>query len=126
VGNIVIDTDSQPVETRKEIHSTVWHAAYNSDVFKLIIRRRYGFIIPTVIVFSLAFFVLFIIQSNYPDLVRYRLYGWINFNFVYTMLLFPVIWLGGLWFVLYIRKNVYPLEEELIAKYGGEKEEKYE
>jgi uncharacterized membrane protein (DUF485 family) len=100
-----------------------WDKAYESDLYKKVVRKRFGFVIPAIIVFCLLFFILFTVQQFCKDLANTMIFGNINFNFLYTMLLFPVLWLTGLIFLRYIRKNVYPLEEEIISTFGKKKGE---
>ena len=98
-----------------------WEKAYESDLYKKAVRKRFGFVIPALITFCLLFFVLFTIQQFFKDLSSTMVMGNINFNFLYSMLLFPVVWLTGLIFLRYVRKNVYPLEDEIIKKFGTKK-----
>jgi hypothetical protein len=56
-------------------------------------------------------------QSMFPAVARYRVYGYVNVNFIYTMAIFPFVWIVGFIFVLYIRKVVYPLERELNSRF---------
>jgi|GEM_PF-5591551 len=95
-----------------------WQEAYDSDLYKKVVRRRFGFVIPAIVMFCLLFFILFTLQQFLRVLANTMVIGNMNVNFVYTMLLFPVLWLTGLIFLRYVRKNVYPLEEEIINKYG--------
>jgi len=90
-----------------------WAEAYESEVFKEISRKRFGFVVPVLVLFSAVFLVLWIMQSMFPAVSRYRVYGYVNVNFVYTMAIFPFVWILGFVFVRYIRKAVYPLEREL-------------
>jgi uncharacterized membrane protein (DUF485 family) len=100
-----------------------WDKAYKSDLYKKVVRKRFGFVIPAIITFCVLFFILFTVQQFFKDLANTMVIGNINFNFLYTMLLFPVLWLIGLTFLRYVRKNVYPLEEEIINKFGKKKGE---
>ncbi len=108
----------------KSLVTEKWEEAFESDTFKSIVKKRFGFIIPSLLVFSLVFFVLWVMQSSFPEIARYRVYGFINVNFVYTMAIFPVVWIMGYLFVRYIRLKVYPLEDELHRRFG--KGSKYE
>jgi len=98
--------------------TTKWEEAFHSPVYQDISRKRTRFVVPALLAFSAMFFVFWIIQSMFPNVARYRVYGYVNVNFVYTMLIFPVVWVLGLCFVRYTRRNVYPLEEELVRKFG--------
>ena len=100
-----------------------WDKAYESDIYKKAVRKRFGFVVPAIIGFCLLFFILFTVQQFLRDLANTMLIGNINFNFLYSMLLFPVLWLTGLIFLRYVRKNVYPLEDEIIEKFGKKKGE---
>jgi uncharacterized membrane protein (DUF485 family) len=95
-----------------------WAEAFESDTFKSIVKKRFGFIVPALLLFSGVFFVLWVIQSSFPAVARYPVYGWVNINFVYTMAIFPFVWILGYVFVRYIRREVYPLEDELNRKFG--------
>lgn len=96
----------------------VWTDAYRSDVFKLALKKRAGFFIPALGFATLLFLGLWVIQASFPAIARYRLYGFINVNFVYTMAIFPLIWTVGILFVRYVRREVYPLEDELHRRFG--------
>ncbi len=96
---------------------TKWDEAFESDLFKSIVRRRSGFVTSALIVFSAFFFVLWVMQSSFPAISAHRVYGWINVNFVYTMSIFPVVWVMGFVFVRYTRREVYPLEDELRRRF---------
>src|ERR1035437_3116118 len=87
--------------------------AFDSDTFKLITKKRFGFVVPSLLLFSGVFLVLWIMQSSFPTVARYRLYGWVNFSFVYPMVFFPFVWILVYLFVRYTRREVYPLEELL-------------
>jgi uncharacterized membrane protein (DUF485 family) len=100
-----------------------WEKAYESDLYKKVVRKRFGFVVPAIITFCLLFFILFTVQHFFKDLANAMVIGNMNFNFLYTMLLFPVLWLIGLIFLRYVRKNVYPLEDEIIEKFGTKKGE---
>jgi len=94
-----------------------WAEAYDSEVFKRISRKRFGFVVPVLVLFSVVFFLLWIMQSMFPAVSRYQVYGYVNVNFVYTMAIFPFVWILGFLFVRYIRKVVYPLERELNGRF---------
>ena len=95
-----------------------WAEAFESDTFKLIVKKRFGFIVPSLVLFSAVFFVLWVIQSSFPRIACYRVYGWVNVNFIYTMAIFPFVWILGYIFVRYTRREIYPLEDELSRKFG--------
>ncbi len=100
-----------------------WEKAYASETFQTLKRKRFAFVIPTIVIFCVVFFTLFTIQNYYRGLANMRVFGWINVAFLYTMLLFPIIWGVGIWFTMYISKNVSPREEEIIKRYGGKEVE---
>ncbi len=104
--------------------ASVWAEAYESEVFKQILKKRARFFVPALAFFSALFLVLWVIQASFPAVARYRVYGFINVNFVYTMAIFPIVWIMGYLFVRYIRREVYPLEDELHRRFG--KGSKYE
>ncbi|MFB3918300.1 MAG: DUF485 domain-containing protein [Terriglobales bacterium] len=104
--------------------TTEWAAAFESETFRSIVKKRFGFAIPSLLVFSLVFLVLWVMQSSFPAVARHRVYGFANVNFVYTMAIFPVVWIMGYLFVRYIRREVYPLEDELHRRF--EKGSKHE
>ena len=114
----------QPKPALDAAASSLWTEAYKSDVFKAIVRKRSAFVIPALVFFSALFLVLWVIQASYPAIARHRVYGFINVNFVYTMAIFPIVWIMGYLFVRYIRREVYPLEDELHRRFGkGSKHE---
>ncbi|HMK31700.1 MAG TPA: DUF485 domain-containing protein [Terriglobales bacterium] len=90
-----------------------WAEAYESETFKTISRKRFAFVILALLAFSAVFLVLWIVQSMFPALAGHRVYGYVNVNFVYTMAIFPFVWILGFAFVRYVRRKVYPLEREL-------------
>lgn len=103
---------------------TRWEEAYKSDVFKQIIKKRAAFFVPALIFFSALFLALWIMQSSLPTLASYPVYGFVNVNFVYTMAIFPIVWIMGFLFVRYISREVYPLEDEMHRRFGkGSKHE---
>jgi uncharacterized membrane protein (DUF485 family) len=95
----------------------MWSEAFESDTFKKISRKRFRFVVPALLLFSGAFFALWIMQSSFSEVSSIRIYGWINMNFVATMAIFPFTWILGYVYVRYIYREVYPLEEELILKF---------
>ena len=101
------------------VYADRWAEAYQSELFKRTTRMRFSFVIPAILVFSAVFGVLWVIQSMFPAVAAYRVYGYVNVNFVYTMAIFPFVWILGVVFVRYTRKNVYPLEDELHRRFGG-------
>jgi len=104
--------------------ANVWTEAYNCEIFKKILKKRAAFFVPALCFSAALFLVLWVMQASFPAVARYRVYGFINVNFVYTMAIFPVIWIIGYLFVRYIRREVYPLEDELHRRFG--KGSKYE
>jgi hypothetical protein len=56
-------------------------------------------------------------QSSFPGVSRYRLFGYVNVNFAYTMAIFPFVWILGYVFVRYTRREVYPLEDALTHEF---------
>ena len=99
------------------VHTDRWADAYHSELFRSITRKRFGFVIPALLAFSCVFLVLWVIQSMFPAVAAHRVYGYVNVNFIYTMAIFPVVWILGFVFVRYTRKNVYPLEDELNRRF---------
>ncbi len=95
-----------------------WDKAFASDLYKEIVHKRFSVVIPLLVGFSVLFFILFTIQQFFKGLADTMVIGNINFNFIFSMLIFPIVWLAGLLFLRYIRKNVYPLEEELIKQFS--------
>ena len=95
-----------------------WEEAYASDAFKEVIRRRYSFVIPAIVIFCVLFFILFTIQQFFVEFASSMVSGNINVNFLYTMLLFPILWLAGVLFLRYVRKHVYPMENEIINTFS--------
>jgi len=94
-----------------------WTEAFQSDAFKKLSRKRFRFVVPALLSFSFVFFVLWIIQSMFPAVANHRVYGYINVNFVYTMAIFPAVWILGYVFVRYVRREVHPLEDELNRRF---------
>ena len=103
---------------------TLWAEAYQTEVFKQILKKRAAFFVPALIFFSVLFLALWVMQASLPSIARYQVYGFINVNFLYTMAIFPIVWIMGFLFVQYIRREVYPLEDELNRRFGkGRKHE---
>jgi len=99
-----------------------WAEAYESETFKALSRKRFGFVIPALLAFTAIFLALWIMQSMFPAAARHRVYGYVNVNFIYTMAIFPIVWSLGFVFVRYIRREVYPLERELNRQFKGGRE----
>jgi len=95
-----------------------WDKAFASNLYKEIVHKRFGVVIPLLVGFSVLFFILFTVQQFFKGLADAMVIGNINFNFIFSMLIFPIVWLTGLLFLRYIRKNVYPLEEEIIKQFS--------
>jgi uncharacterized membrane protein (DUF485 family) len=100
-----------------------WDKAFASNLYKEIVRKRFGVVIPLLVGFSVLFFVLFTVQQFFKGLADALVIGNINFNFIFSMLIFPIVWLMGLLFLRYIRKNVYPLEDEIIKQFSRKRGE---
>ena len=107
-----------PIPDLELVYTDRWAEAYQSELFKRISRKRFGFVIPALLGFSCMFLVFWVLQSMFPAVAAHRVYGYINVNFIYTMAIFPVVWILGLVFVRYTRRNVYPLEDQLIQRFG--------
>jgi uncharacterized membrane protein (DUF485 family) len=95
-----------------------WQQAYESDIYKEVVKRRFRFVIPVIVFFSVVFFILFTIQHYFKSFASTPVFSNINVNFLYSMLLFPVLWIIGLLFLRYVRKYVYPLETEIINTFS--------
>lgn len=100
-----------------------WDQAFESNLYKEIVRKRFGAVIPLLVGFCLLFFILFTVQQFFRGLADAMVIGNMNFNFIFSMLIFPIVWLMGLLFLRYIRKHVYPLEGEIIKQFSREKGE---
>ncbi len=107
-------------EARKKIN---WQEAYDSPEFQKIKKKRLVFIIPAVILVFFLFFILFWVQSFNPALATKAVAGDANFAFVYSMLIFPIVWISGMLYILYVRKTIYPIEDKIQEKYTIAKEE---
>jgi uncharacterized membrane protein (DUF485 family) len=99
--------------------SARWAEAFDSNTFKRITKKRFVFVIPALLLFSGVFLALWVIQSSFPEVARYRIYGEVNLNFVFTMAIFPFVWTLGYLFVRYVRREVYPLEDQLHREFRG-------
>ena len=95
-----------------------WEDAFNSKAFREVVRKRFNFVVPGIVVFSALFFILFAIQQFCVGFASTMVFSNINVNFLYTMLLFPGLWLAGLVFLRYVRKHVYPLEKEVTSTFS--------
>jgi uncharacterized membrane protein (DUF485 family) len=104
--------------------NTDWTKIYNSEVFKTLKANRMRFVIPAIVGVFLVFSFLWTTQSYIPALANLQVIGYINFSFLFTMILFPVIWLAGFWYTKYAEKNVEPHERELLETYGQREEDK--
>ena len=80
--------------------------------------------IPAIIILSIAFFILWWIQSYNLPLATTEVLGSANFSFVYSMLIFPIVWIAGFVYTKYVSAKIYPLEDKLIEKFSKRKEDK--
>ena len=77
-----------------------------------------AFVIPGVIFCTLIFIVLWTIQDYAPGLSNMQVIGWVNFQFIFTMLLFPILWLAGFAYTRYASKVLEPIEQQIIDLHG--------
>ncbi|MDR0514750.1 MAG: DUF485 domain-containing protein [Coriobacteriaceae bacterium] len=109
-------SDSQSLDDfRKSID---WEGIFHSDVFKALKRNRFKFVVPSIIGVSLAFTFLWTAQNYLPGLANMQVIGNINFAFLFTMALFPLIWLAGFAYTRYVGAAVEPHEQEILDRYG--------
>ena len=108
-------SDTQQTENFRDTIN--WEEIYKSDLLKSLKRRRMAFVVPGVIFCALAFAVLWTIQNYIPELSNMQVIGWVNFQFLYTMLLFPIIWFAGFSYTRYASKVLEPIEQEIHDKY---------
>lgn len=95
-----------------------WDKAYNTETFKEIKKRRFIIVVPMVIVFTILFLVLFTVQNYIPELANAKLVGYVNFSFLYTMILFPLVWVAGFYYSKYTTTKLHPQEEEIVKEFG--------
>jgi uncharacterized membrane protein (DUF485 family) len=100
-----------------------WASIYNSELFKTIKRNRMKFVISGLIGVIILFSFLWTTQSYLPDLAHLRVIGYVNFAFLFTMILFPTIWIAGFAYTRYVGKHVEPYENELNELYGHKEDD---
>ena len=95
-----------------------WEEIYETDLLKDLKRKRAVFVVPAVVLLATAFATLWTIQNYVPELSNMQVIGWVNFQFLYTMLLFPTIWLAGFSYTRYASKVLEPIEQQINDLYG--------
>jgi len=92
-----------------------WDKAYNSEIFKKIVKKRYGFVIPALLIYIALFLIQFAIGLKKDQTL---VLGNLNTFYLYTLILYPVLWGAAYWFTKYSNKHIYPLEDELVKEFG--------
>jgi len=110
---------SDTQETNASVVTVNWEEIYKSDLLKTLKRKRMAFVIPGVVLCSLAFATLWTIQNYIPELSNMQVIGWVSFQFLYTMLLFPTIWLAGFAYTRYASKVLEPIEQEIHDRFDS-------
>lgn len=109
---------SEPQVPKDYRDSIDWEEIYQSDLHKTLKRRRMLFVVPAIILTSLAFALLWTIQNYIPELANMQVIGYVNFAFLFTMILFPVIWLAGFLYTKYASAVLEPIEQKINDRYG--------
>jgi len=99
-----------------------WADAFKSSAFKSLRRNRWRFVVPALILLVIAFIFLWTVQNYIPVLAHLQVIGYVNFAFLFTMCLFPIIWIAGLIYTRYVSKYVEPHEDEVNATYTPKEE----
>lgn len=95
-----------------------WHEAFLSEAFCRAKSNRLRFVIPVLGLFTVAFLLLFTVQSYGKAIGQIPVIGYIDVGFLMVMSLFPLTGILGIAFTRYTEKYVYPYENELIIRYG--------
>lgn len=64
----------------------------NTPEFKSLIKRKRNFSTPYIIFFFVAFFTLPIL-TGYTTILENRAIGWMTWTWVYSLLMFVMVWL---------------------------------
>lgn len=95
-----------------------WEAAFNSKKFNNLRKKKFALSGPIFVLYTALFFILWTIQNYYPEVATFKVWGNVNFAFLYTMLLFPIFWITGFYYCNYIIKKIHPLEDEMKKEFG--------
>ncbi|MFP3511355.1 DUF485 domain-containing protein [Peribacillus sp. SIMBA_075] len=111
-----------PVKTR---HSPAGHDSGNkyrqlieTEEFKELIQKKNAFIVP-VTLFFLAFYFVLPILAAYSDVLKGEAFFHITWAWVYALLQFAVVWIGGF---VYIKKSAKydKMAKNILNKYEKE------
>ena len=99
-----------------------WLSAFNSYEFKKAKNNRVHFVIPILTFFTVLFMGLFSIQSIFSSIGNLKIYGPVDFGFLFVMSLFPLTGILGLWFTRYTKSHVYPYEDSVVRLFSAKGE----
>ena len=99
-----------------------WGEVYRSDLLIRLKQKRMRFVVPAVVLVTLAFAALWTIQNYVPELANAQVIGYVNVAFLFTMLLFPLIWCAGLAYTRYATKVLEPIEQDINDHYGAKED----
>jgi len=113
--------DATHAHDHAERHDPVYDRLHETQEFAELRRRYRGFAFPATVAF-LAWYLLFVIMSNWaPGFMTTRLFGHINVALVFGLLQF-VTTFGLAWvYSRYSTKKLDPLAEKLRAEYEAGK-----
>ncbi|USK75975.1 DUF485 domain-containing protein [Peribacillus frigoritolerans] len=89
-----------------------------TEEFKELIQRKKAFIVP-VTLFFLAFYFVLPILAAYTEVLKGEAFFHITWAWVYALLQFAVVWIGG---IVYIKKSAKydKLAKNILKKYEKE------
>ena len=109
---------SETLSSREFRNKINWGEIYTSDLLRRLKQKRMAFVVPAVVFTAFIFANLWTIQNYVPGLSNLQVFGWVNLQFIYTMLLFPVLWLAGFAYTRYASRVLEPLEQAIHDTYS--------
>lgn len=110
-------SDSQSSNSTKEkaAVSTDWEAVESSAEFRHLVARKRRFIFPATIFFLAFYFALPLLIGLKTDLMKQKVFGHLNWAFVFSLAQFGMTWIIA---ILYVRAAARfdRMEHELVEK----------
>lgn len=99
-------------------NETKYRQLIETDEFKDLLQKKKAFIVP-VTLFFLAFYFILPILAAYTDVLKGEAFFNITWAWVYALLQFAVVWLGG---IVYIKKAAKydKMAKNILNKYEKE------
>ncbi|MFE4811137.1 DUF485 domain-containing protein [Peribacillus simplex] len=99
-------------------NETKYRQLIETDEFKDLLQKKKAFIVP-VTLFFLAFYFILPILAAYTDILKGEAFFNITWAWVYALLQFAVVWIGG---IVYIKKSAKydTMAKNILNKYQEE------